>query len=184
MTVSHPVRLASLLIALLLLSAPASPLRAQSFGASVGPAVPVGALAEDRGVGLRIAGSVYPRGNLLRVDVAGVIFPGTGDVDRLGPSRGEYRSASLAANLVPVLRRTGALQVRGLAGLSIHRLGVPGVPNPYGTVLGTQLGGLLERTRGGRTLTMEAGVHVIGSDHGLGELEAALFVPLSIGIRW
>ncbi|HST57953.1 MAG TPA: hypothetical protein VLK84_04680 [Longimicrobium sp.] len=184
MTLPHPVRLASLFTALLLLSTPAAPLRAQSVGGSVGPAVPVGALAEDRGVGLRIAGSLYPRGRLLRVDLAGVIFPGTGDEDRLGPSRGEYRSASLAANLVPTFRRTEALQVRGLFGLSVHRLSVPGVPNPYGTVLGTQVGGLLERTGGGRTLTAEAGIHLIGSDHGLGELEAALFIPLSIGIRW
>ena len=182
MTLPHPARLA-LLLAGLLCSASAPPLRAQSLGGSVGPAMPVGALAEDRGVGLRVQASVYPS-NLLRVDLAGVVFPGTGDAEDLGPAKGEYSSASLAANLVPVFGRRGASQARGLIGLSVHRLSVPGVPNPYGTVLGTQVGGLLERTGRGRTLWAEAGLHVIGSDHGLGELEAALFVPVSIGIRW
>jgi hypothetical protein len=179
MTLPHPVRRA-LLLAVLLLSAPPAPLRAQSPGGSVGLAVPVGALGKDRGVGLRIQASVYPTGNLLRVDLAGLVFPGTGEANEEGTATGEYRSASLAANLVPVFRRTEAGAVRGLIGLSVHQLNVPGVPDPYGTVLGSQLGGVLERTGGGRTLTAEAGLHVIGSDHGLG----ALFVPVSIGIRW
>lgn len=183
MTLPHFSRLFAPL-AFLLLSASAPPLRAQSVGGSVGPAVPVGSLAEDRGVGLRIQGSVYPRGRLLRLDLAGVVFPADGGSAPGRAEAGEYRSVSIAANLVPMFRRRGALQVRGLAGLSAHRLSIPRTTNPYGTVVGTQFGGVLERTGSGRTLTAEAGLHVIGSDHGVGELQAVLFVPLSVGVRW
>jgi hypothetical protein len=172
------------LLAGLLLSAPPASLRAQAFGGSVGLAAPVGPLADGRGVGVRIQGSLHSPGGRLRADVAGLFLPGS-EGDGLHATRTrDYRSVSLGANLLPVLVRSEALRVRGLIGLSGHGVTVPGTNNPYGIVPGAQLGGVLERTWKGHALTGEAGLHLIASDHGLGELEAALFVPVSIGIRW
>lgn len=170
------------LFAALLLAAPA--LRAQAIGVSAGLALPTGELAENRGVGVRVQGSVYVPRTFVRVDVAGVSFPESSDGNASGAEMAEYRSVSVAANLLPVFRSTETLQVRGLVGLSGHRVSTPGFTNNYGTVPGVQLGGVLERTWGGRTLTAEAGFHSILSDHGLGELKAAAFFPVSMGIRF
>lgn len=179
----RPARLLPLLAALLL-SAPAESLRAQAVGGSVGLAAPVGPLADGRGVGVRIQGSLYSPGGLVRGDVAGLFLPGSDEEGQPASRMSDYRSVSLGANLLPVLVRSEALQVRGLVGLSGHSVSVPNTNNPYGIVPGAQLGGVLERAWNGHALTGETGLHLIASDHGLGELEAALFVPVSIGIRW
>lgn len=164
----------------LLLAARVDAVRAQSFGVSAGLAAPVGPLAEHRGVGLRVQGSLHSPERLLRVDLAGTFFPGA---DRDGQA-GDYRSYSLGANLVPVLARGGDTRLRGLIGLSAHRVDVEDVSNPYGIVPGLQLGTVLEGGWSDRTLFAETGLHVIATDHGLGDFEGAVFVPVTVGIRF
>lgn len=162
-----------------LLRAPAASLSAQAVAGSGGIAVPMGALAEERGVGFRVQGSVFTPSGRVRADLAGVSFPAADE-----PGAEAYRSLSVAINLLPTLVRTGPMRLRALAGLSAHWVDVPGVSNPYGTVPGLQLGGVLERAAGGGTLTAEAGLHLIASDYGVGELEGAFFVPVLIGFRF
>lgn len=155
-------------------------LRAQSLGVSAGPVIPVGPLGEHRDVGLRVQGSLYSPERLLRVDLAATLFPG----DNRDWQAGDYRSLSLGANLLPVFHRAGGTRVRGLIGLSAHKVDVEGASNPYGIIPGLQLGTVLEGAWGGRALHAETGLHVIASDHGVGELEGAYFVPVTFGIRF
>jgi hypothetical protein len=163
----------------------AVPAASQTFGASAGVALPVGGLAEHRTAGIRVAGSVYSSSGFVRGDVAGVILPGTELADASSTQTDDWRSVSIGANVLPVLARSETLRVRALAGLSAHSVSVRrGGDNPYGVVGGVQLGSVLERSWNGRTLTAEVGLHVVASDYGVGELEAATFVPLSAGIRW
>lgn len=174
----HSLQLALLLAPLVV--AATGPLRAQTLGVSAGLAAPAGPLAEHRGVGLRVQGSLYSPERLLRIDLAGTFFPADGP----GPQARDYRSVNVAANFAPVLARAGDARVRGLAGLSAHRVHVPGVANPYGLVPGLQLGVVAEGARDGRAFVAETGFHVIASDHGVGELEGAYFVPVTVGIRF
>lgn len=164
----------------LLLAARGETLHAQTLGVSAGLAAPVGPLGEHRGVGLRVQGSLYSPERLLRVDLAGTFFPGDGG----GAEAGDYRSIGLGASLTPVLVRAGDTRVRGIAGLSAHRVHVTGDTNPYGIVPGLQLGTVAEGAWDGRTLFAETGFHVIASDFGVDELEGAYFVPITFGIRF
>lgn len=172
------IRLALLLP--LLMAARTEALHAQTLGVSAGLAAPVGPLGDHRGVGLRVQGSLYSPERLLRVDLAGTFFPG----DDRGSETGDYRSASLGASLTPVLVRPGDVRVRGLAGLSVHRVHVTGARNPYGSVPGLQLGTVAEGAWDGRTLFAETGFHVIASDFGVGDWEGAYFVPVTFGVRF
>jgi hypothetical protein len=170
--------------AAVLLLAPAASLHAQGVGGSAGIALPVGSLAEHRGVGFRAQGSVYSPGGLLRGDVAGVFFPGDDSADTSPSQSGDWRSVGIAGNVLPRLMHTETLSVRALAGLSAHRTSIPGVRNPYGVVPGGQLGGVVERSVGRGWLTVEGGLHLVATDHGVGELEPVIFVPLTVGFRW
>jgi hypothetical protein len=170
--------------AAVLLLAPAGSLHAQTFGASAGLAVPLGSLAEHRGVGFRAQGSVYSSGGRFRGDVAGVFFPGDDSADTSPSQAGDWRSVSVAAHVLPRLAHTETLSVRALAGLSAHRASIPGVRNPYGVVAGAQLGAVVEHAIGGGWLTAELGGHLVATDHGVGELEPVLFIPLIVGLRW
>ena len=170
---------------LALLCAPAASLDAQAFGGSAGIAVPVGTLAANRDLGLRVQGSYYTPGGRLRADVAGVYFPGNETQGQVTTNYADWRSLSLGVNFLPRLRpATDALTLRALLGLSAHTMSIKGDDNPYGIVPGLQLGGVLEhRTRFGM-LTAEAGYHIVASDYGVAELEPVLFVPVLIGFRF
>jgi hypothetical protein len=181
MTLSHPVRLAFLSVALLCASA--TSVQAQSFGASAGLAAPLGPLAEQHDIGWRVQGSAHLAGGQWRLDAAAVTFPGN-TADSSYTAGRDYRSFSLAGNLLPTVIRSESTRLRALVGLSVHRVDVERLNNPYGMVAGGQLGGVLERAWNGHALTAEAGVHLIATDHGLGELDAAYFIPMGIGIRW
>lgn len=167
----------------LLLALPTS-LSAQRVGGSVGLAVPSGALAETRDVGWRIQGSLYSPGGRLRLDVARVAFPGSDLADSASAQERDYSSVSVAGNFLPVITGSETMRLRALVGLSAHRVSVPGVRNPYGLVAGAQLGGVVERTWSRRAIVLESGLHLIASDHGLGELDAGFFIPVGIGVRW
>jgi hypothetical protein len=170
----------ALLLPLVITVAHAEALHAQTVGVSAGLAAPLGPLGEHRGVGLRVQGSLYSPERLLRVDVAGTFFPGDGR----GGETVDYGSASVGANLTPVLVRVADARIRGLAGLSVHRVHVTGDTNPYGLVPGLQLGAVVDGAWDGRTLFAETGVHVIASDYGVGDFGVASFVPVTIGIRF
>ena len=169
--------------AAVLLLAPAASLHAQ-IGGSAGIAVPLGSLAEHRGVGFRAQGSLYSSGGRFRGDVAGVFFPGDGSADTSPSQSGDWRSIGVAVNVLPRLTHTETLSVRALGGLSAHRTSIPGVRNPYGVVPGAQLGAVVERSIGGGWLMAEVGAHLVATDHGVGELEPVTFIPLSVGFRW
>ncbi|HEX2187705.1 MAG TPA: hypothetical protein VHG51_02345 [Longimicrobiaceae bacterium] len=178
MTLRLRAWLLSLLVAL------PSALAGQSIGANVGPAVPLGSLAEYRHVGFRAQGSLSAASGLLRAEVAGVYIPGTDDPDASDWRTRDWRSVSIGGSVLPMLGRSEALRLRGLFGLSAHRSRIRGVSNPYGTVPGLQLGAVLERSWRTSLLTAELGLHVVASDYGVDESGGAFFVPLLVGFRW
>lgn len=170
------------LAAMLCALPPAAP--AQGVGAAAGPAVPLGGLGEHRGIGVRGQLSLYSPGGLLRGDVAGMAFPGSDDAGASAWRTGTWRSVSFAGNLLPTLARPADGRVRGLVGLSAHRMSISGADNPYGTVPGAQLGGVVERSWKGATLTAELGLHLVASDFGVDEMHGSFSLPVMVGIRW
>jgi len=171
-------------LALSLLAALSSAAGAQGLGVSGGPAVPLGAVGEHRAVGVRGQLSAHSPGGLLRADLGAVLLPGVAEAGEDTWRTGDWRSVSLAGSVLPLFWRSESLEVRGLVGISAHRMSIPRVENPYGTVPGVQLGMVWARPRDGHTLTVEAGLHAVLSDYGVDEMGVSGSLPLLVGIRW
>lgn len=173
----------SLVVAVLLSSVPVLA-SAQSLGVSVGAAIPVGSLADYRSIGIRGQVSAYSPGGLLRADLGGVLFPGKEDPQASTWRTGDWRSLSLAVNVLPTLSRSESLTFRGLLGVSTQWMSIRGRDNPYGAVPGIQLGASWERPWNGRSLTAEVGLHTVVSDYGVGEFSGSFSIPILVGIKW
>lgn len=172
------------LIVAVVLSFVSAPAHAQGLGVSVGAAVPVSSLGEYRSIGIRGQISAYSPGGLLRADVGGVLFPGEEDPQVSIWDTGDWRSVSLAVNVLPTISRSESLTFRGVIGLSAQRMSISGQDNPYGTVPGLQLGAFWERPWNGRSLTAEFGLHMVVSDYGVEEYGSSYSIPILVGIKW
>lgn len=168
-----------LLPVLLLLCAAAMPAAAQRgalLGLNAGAAVPSGSMADLRGTGWHLSGTLESplAGPLrLRADAIYEAFPG-----RLGDDLDIVGARAAAVYEVPSEPRLYAL-----LGAGGYRLHVSGERNPYGITPGLHAGAGLRIPTPAADLVVEAGAAVMLTDYGNQDFIASTYFPLTIGFR-
>lgn len=167
-----------------LLATHASFAAGQRLGGAAGIALPLGVLADTRGLGYHALAFVSTSGGLLRLEFGTAMFPGGEGSVESPRQHGDWRSVSAAVSVRPSLYSTERSRVRAHIGVSGHRLSIPNVSNPYGTVPGAQFGIGHEVRRGRMILSADLGLHTVLSDFGLIDFHTAHFIPVTLGVSW